>query len=48
VTDTHPFGHLHLCDVACDVNRDEAKLREIDENLARNDLSVLERAALKP
>jgi ParB family chromosome partitioning protein len=27
-----------------DVNRDEAKLREIDENLARNDLTLLERA----
>jgi ParB family chromosome partitioning protein len=31
-----------------DVNRDEAKLREIDENLAWNDLTLLERAALKP
>jgi ParB-like chromosome segregation protein Spo0J len=26
------------------VSRDEAQLREIDENLARNDLSLLERA----
>jgi ParB family transcriptional regulator, chromosome partitioning protein len=38
------LGRHMIPAVVIDVTRDEAKLREIDENLARNDLTLLERA----
>jgi 16S rRNA G966 N2-methylase RsmD len=38
------LGRRTIPGVVIDVTRDEAKLREIDENLARNDLTLLERA----
>jgi hypothetical protein len=38
------LGRRTIPAVVIPVSRDEAKLREIDENLARNDLTLLERA----
>jgi hypothetical protein len=38
------LGRHRIPAMMIDVNRDDAKLREIDENLARNDLTLLERA----